>query len=159
MNIKIKRLNKFAELPSRANKSDAGYDLHACRDMIIPPMERVVVKTGIAIEIPEGFYGRIAPRSSLAIKGMDVLAGVIDSGYRDEIGVVLINLNLPQVVFNPSKEVSAYESIFGSRNKLSISAGDRIAQLIIEKCHDVDWVQEELSGSERGEGGFGSSGV
>ena len=128
--------------------------------MIIGPMEKAIVPTGISIEIPKGYYGRIAPRSGLAVKSnIDVLAGVIDSGYRGEIGVVLINLNLPEILFSSNKKTSAYESAFGSKNKFSISRGDRIAQLIIEKCHDIQWIEEELSDSERGNGGYGSSGV
>lgn len=159
MEIKIKRLSKLATFPSRANDGDAGYDLYSVRNIVIGPMERAVVPIGISIEIPKGYYGRIAPRSGLAIKqGVDVLAGVIDSGYRDQIGVVILNTNLPEVLFNKSKQASAYESAFGSRNKLTISQGDKIAQLIIEKCHDIEWVEQELSDSERGMGGFGSSG-
>ena len=160
MDIKIKRLSKSAITPSRANDSDAGYDLYATQDMVIGPMEKLIVPTGISIEIPSGYYGRIAPRSGLAVKNsIDVLAGVIDSGYRGEIGVVLINLNLPEVLFNRNKKSTAYESAFGARNKFSISKGDRIAQLIIEKCHKIQWVETELSDSERGEGGFGSTGT
>ena len=160
MEIKINKLSKSALLPVRANDSDAGYDLHATCDMIIGPMEKAIVPTGISIEIPKGYYGRIAPRSGLAVKSnIDVLAGVIDSGYRGEIGVVLINLNLPEILFSSNKKTSAYESAFGSKNKFSISRGDRIAQLIIEKCHDIQWIEEELSDSERGNGGYGSSGV
>ena len=113
----------------------------------------------ISIEIPKGYYGRVAPRSGLAVKnGIDVLAGVIDSGYRGEIGVVLMNLNLPEILFNNNRKSSAYESAFGSKNKFSISKGDRIAQLIIEKCHDIQWVEGDLDDSDRGEGGYGSSG-
>ena len=160
MDIKIKKLSKSAIIPSRANDSDAGYDLYAAQDMVIGPMEKLIVPTGISIEIPNGYYGRVAPRSGLAVKNsIDVLAGVIDSGYRGEIGVILINLNLPEVLFNRNKKSTAYESAFGSRNKFSISKGDRIAQLIIEKCHEIQWVETELSISERGEGGYGSSGV
>ena len=160
MDIKIKKLSKSAITPSRANESDAGYDLYAVQDMVIGPMEKLIVPTGISIEIPNGYYGRVAPRSGLAVKNsIDVLAGVIDSGYRGEIGVVLINLNLPEVLFNRNKKSTAYESAFGSRNKFSISKGDRIAQLIIEKCHEIQWVETELSDTERGEGGYGSSGV
>ena len=81
MEIKIKRLSKLATFPSRANDGDAGYDLYSVRNIVIGPMERAVVPIGISIEIPKGYYGRIAPRSGLAIKqGVDVLAGVIDSG-------------------------------------------------------------------------------
>ena len=160
MDIKIKKLSKSAIIPSRANESDAGYDLYAVQDMVIGPMEKLIVPTGISIEIPNGYYGRVAPRSGLAVKNsIDVLAGVIDSGYRGEIGVVLINLNLPEVLFNRNKKSTAYESAFGSRSKFSISKGDRIAQLIIEKCHEIQWVETELSDTERGEGGYGSSGV
>jgi len=73
--------------------------------------------------------------------------------------VVLVNLNLPEVLFNSNKNTTAYESAFGARNKFSISKGDRIAQLIIEKCHDIEWKEEGLSDSQRGEKGYGSSGV
>ena len=159
MEIKIKKLSPSAITPTRANESDAGYDLYASRDMVIGPMDRAVVPTDISIEIPEGYYGRIAPRSGLAVKrGIDVLAGVIDSGYRGTVGVVIINLNLPEVLFNKNKNMTAYESAFGARNKFTVSKGDRIGQLIIERCHNVRWVEEELSESERGAGGFGSSG-
>jgi len=159
MEIKVKRLSTSSVIPTRANSSDAGYDLYAVRDTIIGPMEKAIVHTGISIEIPEGYYGRIAPRSGLAIKSsIDVLAGVIDSGYRGEIGVVLINLNLPEILFNSKRNLSAYESAFGSRNKFSISKGDRIAQLIIERCYDIEWKEDELSDSERGNEGYGSSG-
>tara|TARA_B100000401_G_C52692471_1_gene665174 strand:- start:659 stop:1015 length:357 start_codon:yes stop_codon:yes gene_type:complete len=118
-------------------------------------MERRLVSTGICIEIPEGYYGRIAPRSGLAVKkGLDVMAGVIDSGYRGEIKVLLVNLN------PPSPKKNAYESFFGSFGKIDIKQEDRIAQIIIEKCYSPKWTEvEELSNSERDEGGFGSSGV
>jgi dUTP pyrophosphatase len=160
MEIKINKLHKAAILPFRANKSDAGYDLCSVKDMVIGPMERAIVPTGISIEIPEGYYGRVAPRSGLAVKKfIDVLAGVVDSGYRGEIGVVLVNLNLPEVLFNPSRKTTAFESAFGSKNKFSISRGDKIAQLIIEKCHDIQWKEASLSGTERGDKGYGSSDI
>lgn len=139
MNIDIKILNDAAMLPARAKPSDAGADLFSTHDDAIAPGQRRLIKTGIAVAIPEGHYGRIAPRSGLAWKrGIDVMAGVIDAGYRDELGVVLINLS--DEVFN-------------------IKRGDRIAQLIIEKCEEVKWnVVGELPESVRGEGGFGSTG-
>ena len=78
MEIKINKLHKSAILPTRANDSDAGYDLYAIQDMIVGPMEKAIVPTGISIEIPKGYYGRVAPRSGLAVKnGIDVLAGVL----------------------------------------------------------------------------------
>ena len=139
MKIKIKKINTDGRVPTRAKSSDAGYDLYSTVDMPITPTARQLVPTGIAIEIPEGYYGRIAPRSGLAVRaGIDILAGVVDSGYRNEIKVVMINLG---------------------EGLVSVNKGDRIAQLIIEKCHDVEWEEvNELSDSDRGEGGFGSSG-
>ena len=128
-----------AKEPSQANFSDAGYDLFSTEELNLKPFERSVVKTGIKLALPEGYYGRVAPRSGLAIKkGIDVLAGVIDSGYRGEIGVVLINL---------------------SSSDQTLNKGDKIAQLIIEKCYEVCFSEvSSLSDSDRGEGGFGSSG-
>ena len=89
--------------------------------------------------IPKGYYGRIAPRSGLALRdGIGVLGGVVDSGYRGEIGVILIN--------SGSRDFDFYK-------------GDRVAQLIIEKCHDIEWEEcDNLDDSDRGEGGFGSTG-
>ena len=140
MQIKINKLNKAAVLPSRANESDAGYDLYATRDMIIAPMQRAIVPTGISIEVPNGYYARVAPRSGLAVKsGIDVLAGVIDSGYNGEIGVVLINTDKFEAVNLPKSS--------------------RIAQLIFEKCEDMNFETVlSLDVSERNIGGFGSSG-
>tara|TARA_Y100000004_G_scaffold197368_1_gene271530 strand:+ start:4188 stop:4661 length:474 start_codon:yes stop_codon:yes gene_type:complete len=138
MIIKIKKLFPKAKLPERAHDSDAGYDLFSTEDNYLKPLERKVIKTGIGVKIPEGYYGRIAPRSGLAVKqGIDVLAGVIDSGYTGEVGVVLINL---------------------SREPVHIMEGAKIAQLIIEKCHSIEWEEvDDLSQTERGDGGYGSS--
>ena len=155
MEIKYVKLSDFAICPSRNTNEDAGYDLYSTDMCSLKPMERRLVSTGISIEIPEGYYGRIAPRSGLAVKkGIDVMAGVIDSGYRGEIKVLLVNLN------PPSPKKNAYESFFGSFGKIDIKQEDRIAQIIIEKCYSPKWIEvEELSNSERDEGGFGSSGV
>jgi len=156
MEIKYSKLNPEAKEPFRANPSDAGYDLFSTQYETLEPFQRKLISTGINVEIPEGFYGRIAPRSGLACKkGIDVMAGVIDSGYRGEIKVLLINLNLEGYNFKPS----AFEAMFGSMNKLDIKPGDRIAQLIIEKCHSIDWKKmKTLNTSHRGQDGFGSSG-
>jgi len=99
-----------------------------------------MVKTGLSVEIPEGYYGRIAPRSGLAHKnGIDVLAGVVDSSYRGEIRVIL---------YNTDKEET-----------LQVRSGDRIAQMIVERHYNFEFVEvEDLSVTERGEGGFGSTG-
>ena len=139
MFVYVKKLVGSAMIPARANKTDAGYDLWSVESYTLKPFERKLFKTGISVEIPEGHYGRIAPRSGLAYKhGLDVLAGVIDSSYRGEIGVILINLG--------DKDVY-------------ITHGDRVAQLIIESCRYPEMIQvDELGVSNRGIGGFGSTG-
>jgi dUTP pyrophosphatase len=139
MFIYVKKLVGSAMIPARANKTDAGYDLWSVESYTLKPLERKLFKTGIAIEIPSGYYGRVAPRSGLAFKrGLDVMAGVIDSGFRGEVGVILINL---------------------SNEEVYLTHGDRIAQLIIETCHQPAMIQvEELNDSSRAEKGFGSSG-
>ncbi len=159
--IRFKKISPSAIKPENQHAGDAGFDIFSDIRVTINPMQRAVVSTGISIEIPEGYYGRIAPRSGLAVKkGLDVLAGVVDSNYRGELGVVLINLNLPDSLFDKSKRNSAMESMFGERNKIEINPGDRVAQLIIEKCYTPDWVEvSDFSESERGSGGFGSSGL
>ncbi|MCK9467247.1 MAG: dUTP diphosphatase [Candidatus Absconditabacterales bacterium] len=139
MEIKFKKLSDSAIIPIQNTPSDAGYDLFSVENYILKKGERKLFKTNIACAVPEGFYARIAPRSGLAYKhGIDVLAGVIDSGYRGDVGVILIN--------------------FGE-DDFAVSKGDKIAQLIIEKCHYVKWSEvENLDETERNEGGFGSSG-
>ena len=139
ISVFIKRLEESAVIPTRATDSDAGYDLYSTNDGTIPAKGREVVGTGISIAIPPGYYGRVAPRSGLAVKkGIDVLAGVVDSGYRGEVGVVLQNL---------SDEDFPYKK------------GDRIAQLILEQCNTIGWVElDELKDSVRSDGGFGSTG-
>jgi len=156
MEIKYSTLHPEGKEPFRANESDAGYDLFSTEYSVVEPFQRKLISTGINVEIPQGFYGRIAPRSGLACKkGIDVMAGVIDSGYRGEVKVLLINLNFEGYNLQPN----AFETMFGSANKIEIKPGDRIAQLIIEKCHTVEWKSmKTLEDSQRGEGGFGSSG-
>jgi len=144
MEIKYSKLHPEGKEPFRPNESDAGYDLFSTQYIVIEPFQRKLVSTGINVEIPQGFYGRIAPRSGLACKkGIDVMAGVIDSGYRGEVKVLLINLNFEGYNLQPN----VFESMFGSANKIEI------------KCHTVKWKSmETLEESQRGEQGFGSSG-
>lgn len=140
--LKVVLNNKDARAPTRGSPGAAGYDLFSIEDIIIAPGKRAVVKTGIILEIPEGVYGRVAPRSGLAFKyGLQVLAGVIDSDYRGEINVILHNSN---------------DIGYGIRT------GDRIAQIVFEKIWtpDINVVtSDDLSSTQRDGGGFGSTGV
>ena len=139
ISVYIRKLDESAIIPTRATDSDAGYDLYSTNDGVVPARGRKVVGTGIAIAIPPGHYGRVAPRAGLAVKrGIDVLAGVVDSGYRGEVGVVLQNL---------------------SDEDFPFKKGDRVAQLILEQCNTIGWVElDELEDSVRSDGGFGSTG-
>ena len=138
--MKVKRLTETAVLPSKGSSHAAGFDLVADEGGSIPSRRRVTISTGIAVAIPEGFYGRIAPRSGLAAKyGINVLAGVVDSDYRGEVKVILHNTG---------------------RTIYDFSQGDRIAQLIIEKCYSPEIEEvEDLDSTVRAAGGFGSTGV
>lgn len=135
----VKKLDTKAIIPTKANKTDAGYDLHALNGTIIDKHSHKLIKTGISMAIPEGYVGLIWPRSGLSYKhGLDVFAGVIDSGYRGDIGVILFN------------------SQYGSYH---IEAGDRIAQILIQKIEDFELLEvDDLDKTERDKGGFGSSG-
>jgi len=126
-------------LPSYASEGAAGADLRASETVILSPGERAAVRTDLRLEIPAGHVGLIWPRSGLAVEqGVDTLAGVVDSDYRGELRVVLIN---------------------HGDETLVIHAGDRVAQLLIQKVERMAFVRsDELAPSERGEGGFGSSG-
>lgn len=143
LSVSLTALVDGVEIPSYAYSGDAGMDLRAIESLEIKPFERALVSTGIAIAIPEGYAGFVQPRSGLAIKqGVTVLntPGLIDSHYRGELKVALINLD-PNNVFQ-------------------VNPGDRIAQLVIQKVEQVVWnVVSALDETERGKGGFGSSGV
>lgn len=137
--IKFKRLNDAAVLPSRGSDRACGLDIHSAEAVVIKSGERIGVRTGLSVAIPDGCYGRIAPRSGLAMKhGIDTLAGIVDSDYRGEIVCILINLG---------------DAPF------EISSGDRIAQLIIEKYDRLEPVwADQLDATVRNAGGFGSTG-
>ena len=143
MNIRIVNQSPH-ELPSYETLASAGMDLRAHTDTPIKlqPMERSLIKTGLFIELPVGIEAQVRPRSGLALKkGITVLnsPGTIDADYRGEIGVILINL---------------------SNEPFTINSGDRIAQLVIAKHERADWQQvESLTETERGAGGFGSTGT
>jgi dUTP pyrophosphatase len=142
MSLRVRRVDPRAVLPTRAYAGDAGLDLYALDDSVLGPGERASVRTGIAVEIHEGQAGLVLPRSGLARRhGISVVnaPGLIDAGYRGEVQVLLLNTD--------------------RSTPFSIAAGDRIAQLVIVSVHTPQVVEvQELALSERGSGGFGSSG-
>ncbi len=143
LNVKITKLKENAILPAYQTEHAAGMDLHACLDtsVIVQPMERVNIPTGLSIELPPGYESQIRARSGMSIKyGMTMVNGVgtIDGDYRGEYGVLMINLGSEPFVIEPDM---------------------RVAQLVIAKYEHVAWDQvDSLSQTERGSGGFGSTG-
>lgn len=141
--LRVHLLSEHSRIPKRASEGAAGYDLSSAHDHVIPPRDRAVVSTDLVIRVPEGTYGRIAPRSGLAARHfIDVGAGVLDADYTGNVGVVLFNhANDPFVV----------------------KRGDRIAQLILERIvtPDVDVIGDDTAANatRRGSGGFGSTGA
>ena len=141
--IPIRRLDDSLPLPARSHPGDAGYDLVArTAARLTSGGGRALVPTGVAIAIPEGYAGFVQPRSGLALRhGVTCLntPGLIDAGYRDEISVLLVNLD-PRVAFD-------------------VQRGDRIAQLVIQRVQDVEWDEvPDLDDTARGLGGWGSTG-
>ena len=142
LEILVTKLDNDAVIPTYAKPGDAGADLYAISELVLAPGERALVKTGIAIALPNGYVGLVHPRSGLGLKnGISVVntPGTIDAGYRGEIGVVLINHDL-------------HESF-------QVKKGDRIAQLVIQKVENAQFkVVNQLPESERAAGGYGSTG-
>ncbi len=143
MRMSITRIDPELPLPRYAHEGDAGLDLYAASDAHLEPLERTLIPTGIAVAIPEGFAGFVQPRSGLAInKGLSLVntPGLIDSHYRGEIKVIAINLD-PHV-------------------PIDIVRGEKIAQLVIQPVAGVELVEvDSLDETQRGDGGFGSTGV
>ncbi len=142
MKIGIKRLHPDAVLPRYAHgpDEDAGMDLHALIDTTLEPGVAVLVATGLSIEVPPGYEAQLRPRSGMALKHSITLPNApatIDPGYRGEVRVILLNLG---------------------KNPYPIKAGDRIAQMVIARYERIEWDERALNESNRGEGGFGSSG-
>lgn len=139
MKLQFKKLHEAAQLPKRGSEHAVGYDVSTVEHFTLLPGTARMVPTGLSAAIPDEHYGRIAPRSGLAKKsGIGVLAGVVDPDYRGEIAVILVN---------------------HGQSQISFQIGDRIAQLILERCStpEAEWV-DELPETVRGVGGFGSSG-
>lgn len=141
--LPIKRLDPSVELPRYAYCGDAGLDIRSNEDIVLKPYERAMISTGLAIAIPDGYAGFMQPRSGLAAKqGLTVLntPGLIDAHYRGELKIIIINLD--------------------KEHSVSIRKGDRIAQLVIQAVPQVELNEvDDLGDTDRGQGGFGSSGV
>jgi dUTP pyrophosphatase len=139
--VRVKRISPDAKIPKAARKGDVAFDLYSVIDYELRPGERFAVPTGIAVEIPPGYEGQVRPRSGLALKeGVTVLntPGTVDSGYRGEVKTIMVNHN---------------------DESFKITKGMRISQLAIRPVPDVEFIEvDELSDTERGEGGFGSTG-
>ncbi len=140
MTIKIKKISSDAKLPQYANEHDAGMDFFSNEECIIKPGERKLLSTGISMAIPQGQVGLIWDKSGLAVKhGLKTMAGVVDSGYRGEIKIVVHNL---------------------SDKDYLVEKGNKIAQMLIQRIEQKELLEvEELDETQRGEGGFGSSGL
>jgi len=141
LTVKIQKVTDAAIIPSYAHPGDAGVDLYAAEDAVLMPGERKLVRTGIKIAVPKGYEAQVRPKSGLALKhGLSIVntPGTIDAGYRGEVGVICINLG---------------------NEAIKIEAGKKIAQMVFKKIETVKFEEaEELDGTSRGEGGFGSTG-
>lgn len=136
--LKFKKLHDLAVIPSYAHTDDAGFGIYSIEEKVLKPMEYYAVATGISSEIPKNYFVSFRDRSSLAIKGLHVMGGVIDSGYRGEWKVIMINL---------------------SGEDYKIEVGDKIAQGILQNAKQPKIeIVEDLSDTSRGLGGFGSTG-
>lgn len=142
MLLKVERIHKDAIIPNCAHEGDAGLDLYSIEEKIINPGDTALIKTGIKIELPPQSEAQVRPRSGLALKfGITVLntPGTIDEGYRGEVGVILIN---------------------HGKNTFTVEKGMKIAQMVVKPVWKIDVIEvEELSSTERAEGGFGSTGL
>lgn len=155
MILQIKKLVDGATIPTRAHNTDAGLDLYSLDNHFLEYGERRLIKTGIAMRLPQGCYGRIAGRSGNALnKGLDVLAGVIDEGYTGEISAMIINLKQePFVSFKKQAVIKETRC-----DIVFIKKGEKIAQLIIEKYYVPEiQIVDELEQTERSNKGFGST--
>ncbi|MEK3817448.1 dUTP diphosphatase [Bacillus sp. FSL K6-1284] len=180
MNVNIKRLSPDAQIPQYAHASDACFDLVAAEDVVIEPGETALVKTGLAFEIPEGYEMQIRPRSGITLKTkLRVQLGTVDAGYRGEVGVIVDNIaHLKVLGIDLDRKAIEYDEIaspevigdpldnkwdyfgFYPNNTYLIRKGDRIAQAVIKPVEQAAFTEvAELDDSDRGAGGFGSSGV
>lgn len=172
--VKIKRLSVDAVIPQYAREGDAGFDLVAVEDVIIEPGETALVPTGLAFELPQGYEMQVRPRSGVTLKTkLRVQLGTVDAGYRGEVGVIVDNVGQKTYEtedFRFNEEVDyvvktiANDSVIARGYYLVgsyiIRKGDRIAQAVIKPVEQATFIEvDSLSETDRGEGGFGSSGV
>ncbi len=139
--VKFQKLHPEAQVPSYAHLGDAGADVYSVAEIQLAPMHRAAIPTGLAVEIPFGYELQVRPKSGLAIKhGITVLnsPGTIDAGYRGEIQIIVINLGTEIYTF---------------------AKGQKVAQLVLKPVIQAEYVEEILSNSDRGTGGFGSTGL
>lgn len=141
LNVKFQKISEDAIIPSYAHDGDAGMDLYSIKSYILKPRHRILVGTGIKVDIPKGYEMQIRPKSGLAIKeGITVLntPGTIDSGYRGEVGVIMIN---------------------HSSKTYKIEKGQKVAQAVFSRIEKAVLIESNLSETPRGDGGFGSTGL
>ncbi|MCS6984145.1 MAG: dUTP diphosphatase [Leptospiraceae bacterium] len=142
MKVFFEKIHPKAEIPTKKTPGSAGYDVYACLDeeIVLKPFEVSSVPTGLKVAIPAGYHLSVRPRSGLALHQQVTLMnspGTIDSDYRGEMRILLVN--------------------FGSKD-YTIKHGDRIAQILLEKNYDIEWQESKLEDTQRGQGGFGSTG-
>lgn len=165
MNVNVKKLHPDAVIPKYAKAGDSGFDLVAIEDIIIQPGETKIVLTGLAFEIPVGYEMQVRPRSGVSRKTkLRVILGTIDAGYRGEVGVIVENVAQGTVLVDgiirtlEGTEIPYKEYVEAGTYR--IRKGDRIAQGVVSPVLSVDFTEvEELPDSERGQDGFGSTGV
>ncbi|MBI2450617.1 MAG: dUTP diphosphatase [Candidatus Nealsonbacteria bacterium] len=139
MEIRIQKIDPSAKVPVFAYEGDAGMDIFSCEDCKIEPFEKKAISTGLKIAVPAGFAGFIWDKSGLALNNsLKTMAGVLDSGYRGELKIILMNLG---------------------KEPYEVKKGQKVAQLIIKKIEKPEIIEDVLDDTERGERGFGSSGL
>lgn len=139
--IFFQRCNEHAQMPTRGTVYSAGWDLYTCEDVTLEPGQSLLVGTGLKIEIPTGLFGAIYPRSGMAVKqeiALKNMTGIIDSDYRGEVKLPLWNTG---------------------KNAVTIPAGTRAAQIVFQPYADLPWIEDAITVTERGEGGFGHTGT
>ncbi len=177
-NVNFALMHEDAKQPQRTHQNDAGNDLFSIEDVEIKPGQIVKIRTGVAVALPPGTQGLIKDRSSMGSKGLHVFAGVVDSGFTGELSVVLYNSNnwiTPETVATVLKPVFSFKNLFNQMQVIKdvmkkvneeynsksyfVKKGDKIAQLVVCPVSAVTWWKvKELTPTDRGSNGFGSSG-